>query len=147
MARTGTVEGIPMFFTELWPRKIIGKNNMDIFITYFNICKSATNNGEFPHARLNKEIGVKNREMIVRIMNTLRDNGFYPLSVTEEGNIKWGVMTKSQSQIIFEKDLPRYQKMSMKELQTEGRRGYLQVVENSEVKPAKDYELDFAGKF
>jgi len=147
MERVGTIAGVPMFFTELHPNEIIGYQNMEIFTTHFNICKSATNNGEFPHARLNKEIGVKNREMIVRIMNTLRDNGFYPLSVTEQGKIRWGVITKSQSQIIFEKDLPRYQKMSMKELQEEGRRGYLQVIENAEVKPAKDYELDFVGQF
>lgn len=147
MERIGTIAGVPMFFTELHPNEIVGYENMEMFIAHFNICKSATNSGEFPNARLNKEIGVRNREMIVKILATLRDNGFFPLSVNEKGKIRWGVLTKSQSQILFEKDLPRFQKMSMAELQQEGRGGYLQIVENSTIPPPKDYELDFASQF
>ena len=120
----------PIFPTELIPNEIVGYENMAIFVAHLRICFSGTNSGEFPSARLNKEIGAANREKIAGILRKLRENGYVPLSVDENGKVRWGIMVESPSQVEFEKDLPRYQRMSIEELQYLGRTGYLQIREN-----------------
>ena len=130
MDRQAMLKSPPMFPTDLIPNEIVGYENMAIFVTHLRICYSSTNSGEFPSGRLNKEVGAANRERIAKTLQDLRDNGYVPLSVDERGKVRWGVIVKSPCQIEFEKDLPRYQRMPIEELQRLGRTGYLQIREN-----------------
>lgn len=125
----------PMIFTELTPNEIVGYDNMQILVAHLQICFSATNSGEFPHGRLNKEIGAGNREMLTKVLNELRENGYHPMSVDENGKIRWGVVLKSDSQVEFEKGLPALERMSEKELQDMGRGGYREIIKNTTVEP------------
>ena len=131
-----------MIRTELTPNEIIGWENIPIFIAHLQICKSATNFGEFPASRLNKEVGAANRDRIVKIYAELRANGFYPLYV-HNGKICWGVVTKSESQKLFEdKTLAELQSTPLEKLMQMGRTGYVRIVKNVKIEKAEDYELN-----
>lgn len=131
-----------MINTDLIPNEIVGYENMKMFVTHLQICFSSTNGGEFPSARLNKEVGAANRERIARTLDELRENGFIPLSINENGRVRWGVIAKSEVQEQFEKDFWKYEKMPIEELMAAGRSGYLQTVKNVTVQNAKDFEMD-----
>jgi hypothetical protein len=130
MERQITFSAPPMFPNELTPNEIVGRDNMSIFVAHLRICYSSVNNGEWPEKRLSKEIGPANRERIIGILRELRENGYLPLSVDEHGKVRWGMMVKTQSQVEFERDLPRFQRMPIEELQRLGRSGYLQIRDN-----------------
>ena len=130
-----------MIKTNLTPNEIVGFENMPILVAHLQICFSKTNAGEFPHKRLDKEIGARNREMVIKVLGELHENGFFPLSVDERGKIRWGIVTKSEGQELFEKDLPKYEKMPLEQLQRMGRAGYVEFRKSVNVKPFKGYGL------
>jgi len=134
-----------MIKTNLTPNEIIGFENMPIFKAHYEICISGTNAGVFPAGRLDKEVGRKNREIIIGILQHLRDNGFYPLGVDERGKIRWGVVTRSASLALFDNhELRKLERMPIEDLMKMGRSGYVKIVEKVSVSEVEEYEMDAA---
>lgn len=121
MEGSATLKSPPLYATELTPNEIVGFENMPIFIAHLRICKSATNAGEFPTARLNKEIGPANRDRVAAILAELRANGFFPQGVDGNGKVIWEIALMSDSQRKFEAGLKRFEEMPMAQLQQESR--------------------------
>lgn len=108
----------PMVPTYKTPEDIIGRNNMDIFNDHYRIATSSVNGGEFPNSRLDKEIGKAVRPEIAEAYERLRESGFVPLGYKSDGNILWGVVTKSDSLCLFEKGLAELRGMSLEQLKS-----------------------------
>ena len=106
----------PMYLTTQTPQDIIGRENLDAFNKFYGIASSPTNAGEFPEKRLNKEIGAKPRKYIAETLSKLRSHGYYPDGFSKNGRIMWGIVTKSESQVLMEKGLPALQGKSRAEL-------------------------------
>ena len=123
------------------PEEIIGRNNMQVFVEHYTICQSGTNGGEYPFRRLDKEIGADIRPHIAETMQELRDNGFYPLSVGSDGRIRWGVVTKNASHVEFDKRFESISRLSLEELQSRARRGYVEVIKGVKVDRAQGHEI------
>ena len=101
----------PMIPTDMTPSEIVGFENIGRFASFLKICFSPANKGEFPDRQLDKEMGTDNRKKIADTMLHLRKNGFYPLSVDKDNNIKWGIVVKSSSHMEMEKGLGELKKI------------------------------------
>lgn len=130
-----------MILTTNRPVDIIGKENMNLFTKHMQICFSSVNGGEFPEKRLNKEIGAADREQISKVLRILRENGYIPFGIKENGTVRWRMISKSDQQTLFEERLKEYQELPIEELQRIGRSGYLETVKNVEVEQVKDHEI------
>ena len=120
----------PMIETWKRPEDIIDRDNMRIFTDHYKIATSKTNGGEFPEQRLNKEITKEVRAAIAETYEGLRNHGFVPLELGSDGQIKWGTVLKSASQVEFEKGLSALEGKSLDELREIARHGWSQIMKN-----------------
>ena len=134
----------PLFSTYRNPEDIIGSSNMDLFKKFYSIASSSTNAGEYPEKRLNKEFSKQDRKAIGETLQELRNFGFYPIGMLATGKIKWGIATKSQSQIEFEKGLDELVGLPEKQLIERARSGYLKAIKNATVDQMSDGEQIYA---
>lgn len=140
--KSQTFKNPPMHQTRLTPREIIGVNNIDIFEEHYAIASRSTNDGEFPTKELNKKIGQEDRQHVAETLAKLREFGFFPLGYNSTGGISWGMVLKSESQVAMERGLHELERYSQEEIMDMGRRGYLNIIKNATIEPAKDYELN-----
>ena len=118
----------PMFPTSLTPNEIIGQGNINLLKSHLQI--SLNHNGELSGVAIAREIGQENRPHIAKALNDLKENGYYPIGVSDSGII-WGVVTKSDLQIkfeeIMEKEGANIDMMTTKELKERARAGYVKL--------------------
>lgn len=138
MDEEGLINHPPMVLTVKTPVDIIGRENMEIFVTHLSVCYSRTNGGEFPHKRLNSEVGPGNRQRITETLHELRDHGFIPVGV-DKGRVKWRIVVKSECQQLFEDGLDELQGKTMEELANIARNGYRQIIKQNQVETPPHY--------
>jgi len=83
------LRAMPSVQTTLTPAEIIGVEFRHKFLAHYRICCAESNSGEFPHSWLKKEFTAEERHRVGEILADLRDNGFYPVGLTEHGQIRW----------------------------------------------------------
>lgn len=140
---TQTFKAPPMHPTTLSPTEIIGVNNMRLFEQHYEIASRSTNGGDFPIKVLNNKIGSEDRENIAKTLSKLREFGFYPLGYKDSGGIKWGVVLKSEAQVLMESKMPELEQYSEKELMEMARKGWNPLVKGVAVDKVQDYEMNY----
>lgn len=114
----------PLIPTKLRPVDIVGSHNMRMLQDHFAL--SLDHGGDFPSSRLNKEFTPEARSGIADVLNALRNNGYVPTGIGANG-IEWGVVTKSDMQIEFEKNFDKLEKLPREDLQQLARSGYVEI--------------------
>jgi len=119
--------------TTLTPNEIIGVEMAEDFLNHFRITSSESNDGGHPVGRLKKEVGLDKCFRIGGIYRDLRENGFYPLGLTNFGQIRWGIALQTPTATRIEKELTDNPITNIEDEKAKARNGYKNITSPVEI--------------